>query len=363
MIEDNGNQLDSGSIFPTLFMFAVISWVVYRFVLHQNPTRSAPPQPDASTGVAGPMEGATRTSNVPSANNDNLLSAEGGNCFCHGSPRHPPHLIPPEGWAENGSQVSLSGCLVHGVIPFRSTLASFYESRLKNEVNEETHITHRKISGGDDKDCIAANRRERARLFARLFSNHLNGGTSTYSSDKMKPPPNRGANIGKFPFWNSCYDSSERKDSDLFFSLVVVVTIHHIDVTCKKLHKILFLLGTYYNLFVLIDVSGSSLGNKTESNINYANRVRYELFKSNEIDIGGETFVLSSEILPLHRIVLSTAVAGRVAFVRQMHGVELVLDSEEKVATELRRFGFRVLLYPTSSSGEGASCLGNVLLP
>mmetsp|Transcript_21827 Transcript_21827/g.45410 ORF Transcript_21827/g.45410 Transcript_21827/m.45410 type:complete len:331 (+) Transcript_21827:200-1192(+) len=330
MIGNNGNQLDSVSIFPTLFMFAVISWVVYRFIMHQNPTRAAP-SPDASTRVTGSMEGATRASNVPSANNDNRsLSAEWGDCYSYGNSRHPPHLVPPEGWAENGSPVSLSGCLIQGVIPFRSTLASCYESRLKNKVNAVSNNTHLENSGAGDTDSIAVNRRERARLFARLFSDHMNGGRSTSSSEKMKPPPNRGANI--------------------------VVTIRYTDVKCKKIHKILFLLGTYYNLFVLVDISGSSCGDKIERKKNYAYEVRGELLKSDEISNGGNKFLLSSQILPLHRIVLSSTVAGRVAFVRQMHGVEMVVDSEEKVATELKRFGFRVLLYPTSSfeSEEGS---------
>lgn len=114
---------------------------------------------------------------------------------------------------------------------------------------------------------------------------------------------------------------------------------------------------------MLVDISGSSCRDTIESKKNYADEVRGELLKSDEIDIGGNKFLLSSHVLPLHRIVLSSTVAGRVAFVRQMHGVEMVVDSEEKVATELIRFGFRVLLYPTSSTEDGSSSLGKVLIP
>ena len=70
---------------------------------------------------------------------------------------------------------------------------------------------------------VVVNRRERARIFACMFSATwaVSGGC----------PPNRGVDI--------------------------VVTIHHTEMSCSKLQKALFLLGTY-NLFLLIDGSGVS---------------------------------------------------------------------------------------------------------
>lgn len=177
-------------------------------------------------------------------------------------------------------------------------------------------------------DLVVVNRKERARVFARMFS----------AKKGAARPPNRGANV--------------------------VVTIRYGDVDCSRLQKALYLLGTYYNLFVLIDGSGASdVGTNDEERREFINNLRSSLL--NQGDEGSEDskeYKLNADIVPRHRIAFSSTSRGRVAFVRQLHGTELVVDCEEDVTKELERFGFRVLLYPKTEDGT-SSALGKFLVP
>lgn len=174
------------------------------------------------------------------------------------------------------------------------------------------------------------NRRERARIFARIFSKTVGG--------RGGRPPNRGANV--------------------------VVTIHHKEINSSKLQKVLFLLGTYYNLFVMIDGSGG--GDEMEMT-KIIKTMRSRLLNQGLQTSKTGEYVLNSGILPPHRIAFSSTCKGRVAFVRQLHGhglhgAELILDFEENVTKELERFGFRVLAYPKTSKEKTEPALGDFLI-
>ena len=161
---------------------------------------------------------------------------------------------------------------------------------------------------------MAINRRERARIFARMFA--PSSSASSSSPVPHRPPPDRGANV--------------------------VVTVRRDDSRCARLQKALYLLGTYYNLFVIVDVSSSSSGSRgagaaDDSELRaFVGRVRSELLNEdrgpddddkNDSDAAGRgrRYRLDARVLPRHRIAFSNTSRGRVAFVRQLHGTELVM--------------------------------------
>jgi hypothetical protein len=73
---------------------------------------------------------------------------------------------------------------------------------------------------------------------------------------------------------------------------------------------------------------------------------------------------LTAEVLPDHRIIFASTVAGRVAFVRQMQRIELVLDFDPEVKTLLSRFGHKVVVYGQNVGWSASgSRLGEDLLP
>eukprot|EP00804_Cyclotella_cryptica_P006300 CCRYP_010139-RA/>CCRYP_010139-RA protein AED:0.16 eAED:0.16 QI:0/-1/0/1/-1/1/1/0/319 len=318
-------------LYVSLFLFAIISYLLYKYVLSPAQT-----QPTPSSSVVTQRN--TASSSRSTAPSSSTTTAATDGYFSYGTPRHPPHFIPPDKWDRS---TSLSKHLLQGIVPFRSTPAHGYETRIQKQ-----------SSSHDDVDMIVTNRKERARIFARLFSISTSTGEEGSSLKKKQPPPNRGANI--------------------------VVTIHPSDVSCIKLQKALMLLGTYYNLFVLVDAgnlfangNGDDAGVKEKQQQMKEQReciqkFRSEILNSNELTATttmAMSFRLNSQILPPHRIVFLSTPEGRVAFVRQLHGVELVVDGDEKVTRELERFGHCVLVYPRDGGEGGYSALGKFLVP
>jgi hypothetical protein len=315
---DPAPSTSSSTLCITVLLFAAISFLVYKFILSAPlETQTQAIAPSSGTVVTPQRNAAASTSAAPRASRT-INSSSGDNSsddyFNYGTNRHPSHLIPPEKWDK--STTSLTKYLLNGIVPFRSTPANGYETRLQKELLSN--------------DLIVTNRKNRARIFARLFS-------LTATDDGVKkPPPNRGANI--------------------------VVTVYPSDASCDKLQKALMLLGTYYNLFVLVDAS--DLGDKSmKEQREFVKTFREEMIHINTQQTKAESsHQLNDQILPLHRIVFLSTTAGRVAFVRQLNGVELVVDGEEKVTKELSRFGHRVLVYPKGGGGE-SSALGKFLIP
>lgn len=125
----------------------------------------------------------------------------------------------------------------------------------------------------------------------------------------------------------------------------MVVAVPENEVGCSKLQRVLYILGCHYNLLVILVGSGT---------FDYDGRLA-------QLRRGGGD--VSEKVIPDHRIVAATTVSGRVAFVRQIQRVELVLDFDPQVEENLTRFGHAVFTYGRSSSWGGGSKLGNSLLP
>lgn len=127
----------------------------------------------------------------------------------------------------------------------------------------------------------------------------------------------------------------------------VVLTVPLHDIQCEKLRRVVYLLATYYSLLLIVTVD-SSFQPKDMTNV--LPRLRGSV---------------PIEVLPDHRIMQSCSVTGRVAIVRQLQRIELVLDFDTQVKENLSRFGYRVIIYGSSTeigSSESRSRLGVALL-
>lgn len=125
------------------------------------------------------------------------------------------------------------------------------------------------------------------------------------------------------------------------------------DLDCEKLRRVVYLLATYYSLLVIVTVD-SSMEPKEMKDV--VQRLRGP---------ADDPTYLAPEILPHHRITASSSATGRVAFVRQLQRIELVLDFDAEVKDSLSRFGHRVILYGSSyekETSESRSRLGVALL-
>ena len=359
--------------YASIVLFAVISWAIYKYVLTANnnyaTTAAAGPEPSSSTTATATASATGGTSTSAATNNTtNATAAATTNSSTKeetsSSPynnfdqpkRHPPHLYNP-----SNKKLILHPSKVEngGIIPFKLTFASGYETRLSNNTNNKGVVEEH------NENLIITNRKQRARLFAKLFT----------ISDR---PPNRGSNVVVIISYGSAGNDVVAK--------------------CDKLQKSLMLLGTYYNLFLLVDYSQHQQ-KKEELDRNVVKQFRNDLLNVTKEDDGGESSSLSlpttttatatadklnPQILPPHRIIFTTTPEGKIAFVRQLHEVKLVLlgsssnnkeeeeeedNNNNKVKVELERFGFRVVSYPENNNwdggdgGEGVSALGQFLIP
>jgi hypothetical protein len=242
------------------------------------------------------------TANRPAANDNARTPVEQGSKKVTLRPcdRAPPHLAHTSlsTTAYGGTNV-----LIDGLLAFRHCAASGYERRLYKDSTDAT-------------DSAALARQDRAKILARLVE----------PSENDQSPPSKGS--------------------------TVVIAVAYDELGSQDLDRVLFLLATYYNLLLLVNVPSTYSAAADRSSL--LKRIRQ----------GDSTFqpTLVAEVLPDHRIVPCTAIASRVAFVRQVGKVDIVVDYEAAVREQLTRFGYRVLFYGSSDASDAPSRLGSFLL-
>lgn len=191
--------------------------------------------------------------------------------------------VPPH-LSEASSKITQAGgsnVLNDGMLAFRHSKVASHESSLS-------------------ADQQMKNRKERAKVLSNLLAD---------SNGVVSSPPVKGG--------------------------AVVLAVPLEDIGCEKLRRVVYLLATYYSLLLIVTVD-SSFQPKDMKNI---------LSRLRGADGDDNTTYLAPEILPDHRITASCSVTGRVAFVRQLQRIELVLDFDAEVKENLSRFGYRVILY------------------
>ena len=152
-------------------------------------------------------------------------------------------------------------------------------------------------------------RTERAKVLSRIAS--APGVT-------MKTPPSKGSTV------------------------VVSLSSSRLDDTAN-VSSFLYTLGSYYNLIVIIHVHNID-GNNFKEQQQKRRQLQDRLLSPNNKQ--NDTMRLTEDILPKHRILISSADTGRVALVRQLSKVELVIDFDSNVQSELGRFGYMVAVIP-----------------
>ena len=348
IVNDTSSGTNNMLLYVSVIGFAIVSFVLYKFVLSPTqPANTQQRQQQQTTAASTSRTIRPSTSSIASSTTA-IKNNTDNDDYKFGQSRHPSHLLPPSNWStsKSNNREDLSGYLLKGIIPFRSTYANGYETRLQQQKEMKNSDSSK---DEEVKDLVVINRKERARIFARMFSTTSTSAAAKSTSGPSKPP-NRGSNI--------------------------VITIHHTDVIItstsnsvdSKLHKILYLLGTYYNVFVLVDASDVEPKITKDKEVKeYIDKIRTQLYTNNNSSSNNiNEYQLNKQIIPNHRIIVTTTKSGRVAFVRQLADTQLVVDyDKEGVVKELERFGFRTLSYPRVEVGgeEGESSLGKFLIP
>jgi hypothetical protein len=274
------------SLFITIVVVGLVSAALYLFWLRPLlPGTAGRAQRVAPVGTAGAAATASNNNN----NNANAPSKPKEKCT-----RTPLHVAPDSAeLAVNGG----SNILIDGLLAFRHSRAAMWEKQL--EAAEQN-----------------LNRKDRARILSRLLEEE------SPVSPSSSAPPAKGSTI--------------------------VVSIPVEDVGCSKLRRILYLLATYYNLLVILAVpSAPSKEERTKliAKLRGIGDDDKKKSSSGSSTPAASTQLLSVDALPDHRIIVSSTSAGRVAFVRQVSRIELILDFDPEVKSILARFGHRVIAY------------------
>jgi uncharacterized Zn-binding protein involved in type VI secretion len=288
---------DMDTLKATALIFGVLTALIYHFVLRPLfPTApAAVTQALTRQQLPLPQRRHSNSTTSSSNNNNNNNNANTPTAARKGAPcaRVPSHVAPGSTAVNGGNNL-----LVDGMVAFRHGKAAVVESAL-------------------DAAQQARVRKDRARILARLLRQHDGGGqsrtsNSTSASAAASPPPGKGS--------------------------TVVLAIPQADVGCAQLRNVLYLLATYYNLLVLVAVN-SDFAPKDKGLL--IQRLRGPTATS----VSTQHLQLTADVLPDHRIILSSTVAGRVAFSRQLQRIELVLDFDSDVKAMLERFGHCVVVY------------------
>jgi len=245
--------------------------------------------------------------------------------------------------------------LVDGLVAFRHSRAAMFEQQQQSLPQDTT---------ASQTDTVTLNRKDRARILSRLMDFSTEASSSTSNATN---PPSKGSTI------------------------IIAIPCNDPTLACSKLHRVLFLLATYYNVFLILVLPQSSSSSTTPSVSDQKETRQNALGK---LRVG-----VPRDVLPDHRIVASSsASSGRVAFCRQLGQpsqrssrtsssssgcIEWLIDFDPSVQSQLQRFGYRVLIVPDDASDNnkasggltglrwpggfnasvGSSALGRALLP
>jgi hypothetical protein len=283
------------SLFITVVVVGLVSAALYLLWLRPLlPGTAGRAQRVAPAGTAGAARASAAQAAATANNNNNNTNAPSKpkeKCT-----RTPLHVAPGSAeLAVNGG----SNILIDGLLAFRHSRAAFWEKQL--DAAEQN-----------------LNRKDRARILSRLLEEE----SPTSSSST---PPAKGSTI--------------------------VVSIPVEDIGCSKLRRILFLLATYYNLLVILAVPSAPSKEERTKLIAKLRGLDDDDDKKKKSS-AASTQLLPVDALPDHRIIVSSTSAGRVAFVRQVSRIELVLDFDPEVKSILGRFGHRVIAYGENMEDE-----------
>lgn len=273
---------EKDSVYSTMVFFGLVSLAVY-FLLLRPLLSGGGDLGREQQQIPGEQHGG-RPRVAPAPHRTQAAGSEDRAALNATFTRVPDHLSPQSAQL---ASVGGSNLLIDGLLAFRHGKASQVEQSL-------------------DSNQQALNRRDRARILTRLMDD-----------EAIKSPPAKGCTL--------------------------IVAIPAEDVMCEKLRRVLYLLGTYCNLLVILAMSESQTD---EDRLVLITKLR------------GSDQQLSSDVLPDHRVVAASTFASRIAFVRQIERLELVLEFDPSVKAQLTRFGHRVVVYSNGKVAGAKSKLG-----
>lgn len=253
------------------------------------PMAAATPVATATAALAPPNHRPSSRTAHAQPTQEHAEDEEGIESFLKPHLRVPPHHLPIHqmiglsvGRLSSSSTIRASS--YNGVVPFRYTKAALLESSNKSRVTDDG-------DNGNGTDTILENRKDRARILARLFA-----------ARKIDPTPGKGKML------ILSLSSSRIVQLDNFI-----------------LPRVLYLLGTFYNVFVMVQCDGEH----GDDNDNDDDDDKTQTMNNTDRDYSQDkqrcnaiisklysSGILTNDAIPSHRVVITKSVPSRIAFVR-----------------------------------------------
>lgn len=332
------------TLWSTAVVFAFLSLAVYRWILFPILTSRRQPQGTRNnatgTTATAAATGASPSQTASSSSRSNheseqseilTLLAQNATFPSHVGTSTVASMLSTNAMSSPSSPaVSSHQLLSNGLVAFRYTQAAVYEPTSAAAASQ-----------------VEMNRRDRARILSRMLSLEQPAVTAPTvppsSQSQQQQRRNQHQQQQQQPTSSSSSSSSSSRLTPPLRGGTLVVSVPEEDVDCNKLRRILYLLGTFYNLLVVVVVEPTS--NTDPCTLQGLNKLVHRVR-------GTDPTLLPPEVLPSHRIVAASSVVGRVALVRQLARVELVLECDTQVQVQLQRFGFKVLVYGQAPTPE-----------
>jgi hypothetical protein len=240
----------------------------------------------------------------------------------------PPHMKSAVSSSEQ-LQIGGTNALIDGLVAFPYTHAStvVHGPSSSNSSSSGNDDNKNNNAGRDGENSSRKLRQDRAKILSRVFAAT---GTSTSANPSPPTPPPKGSTL--------VIGISSSVLADATTSNVII-------------SKVLYNLATYYTVMVMVQVVESK---SVTTNYTEIQKLQDEMIRELRttaattttvtVTSGGDSMLLTESVLPSHRIMISQSSTGRVALTRQLSSVELVVDFDDDVRTQLERFGYKVAI-------------------
>ena len=173
--------------------------------------------------------------------------------------------------------------------------------------------------------------------------NRTSNSTSNSSNLAVLPPPAPKSTVVIGLSFRMIVDSVDDKSQDS--------TASSSSSSPSAVVDILYRLSTYYSVLLMVQLPE---GNTNSGSIKGYDVLHGQIIKALRTASDG---VLTEQILPSHRIMVCQSPTGRVALVRQLRQVGLIIDFDPTVKAELERFGYSVSVVSSPEWTSTASSL------
>lgn len=230
--------------------------------------------------------------------------------------------------------VTIVQVLVVGFVTFvfvlRPMMARHYKAMEENMAAHNNNNNNNNNTGGTRTSATTTSSSSNGNGSGRSSSDDLVDGVRSFASRKLSPSAEGIQLLQSLACASNMPSIANSKRG-----ATAVIAIDDLDNNKTVAAYLLNHIGSMTNLFVIVHCSTAKDAAAAAAAIKKTTQQIQGLYHDDKLD---------ATIVPKHRVLTSSCATGRIAIVRQLKP-EFVVDFDPSVQTQLKRFGFHVILY------------------